>query len=299
MHRAQEQQIRSDTNLNRQAGWPRMSRLVLLCLLTSVWLPVHLAAETIRLGSGQVIEGKITNEDKDTLIIETKKGVLTINKSEIDIIDRGSQKTIARPGYKDQNPLVLAMMSFIPFYSGMFQLEQQQLGIPFAIANGLAALQYYNHHTRYVAPDGFHLDAGGIEDPLVQLSGINIGSALGSLCYNSATMTSNSACSIGAGLYSINTIAYNLFPNQRVVRTWFLGKQEMPLADSDLMLRSSLQIYLVSSLVNALLSWSYASGQEPLKILTDNGNKAKAGMPVFFVAIPAAKGYKFGLTMAF
>lgn len=276
-------------NYRRSHKQIRALGLILALLLLS---PVVLPAEAVRLNSGQIIEGKIVDEDEKVLLLETHRGTISIRKKDILEVERGEQQQILRPKRDTNEPWALAAMSFIPFYSGMFQLEEQSYGIPFAIANGLAALQYYNHSSRYVAPDGFHLDSGPGDD-LVNLVGVRIAAE------NLATVCpGNSACAFGLVSYSINTIAYNLFADKKEVRTWFLGKGSSTLQHSDNMLRTSASVYFISSLLNALLSYSYAVGDGPLDMLLGDA-APNADKPVFFVAIPEAKGYKFGLTIAF
>lgn len=101
-------------------------------------------ADAIRLNSGQVLEGTILEESESVLVIKTATGTYSIQKSDILETEKpGSSTRIARVPKTEVTPLKGALMSFIPFYSGIYLTDRPTFGVPFAMVNGYMGLHLF------------------------------------------------------------------------------------------------------------------------------------------------------------
>ncbi|MBL0265465.1 MAG: hypothetical protein IPQ05_16765 [Leptospiraceae bacterium] len=92
---------------------------IILFLIINLSFYNSLFAESVRLTSGQILEGKILEDSEKVIVIQTNKGTFTVRKTDILEMERpGSKDTIVRPPEdKKIGKLGLAFMSFIPGYS--------------------------------------------------------------------------------------------------------------------------------------------------------------------------------------
>ena len=116
-----------------------MRRFVLLSIF--LFSGAALFADALRLTSGQVLEGKIVDESEAVIVFRTHRGVISVDKKDILDIERtGEPKKIARVPKDIPSAVTAALMSFIPFYSGLYVTTEPGLGLPFAAANGYYGL---------------------------------------------------------------------------------------------------------------------------------------------------------------
>lgn len=113
-------------------------------LFLLVFLNGPLLADALRLTSGQVIEGQILDESEAVVVIRTQRGAISVDRKDILDIERsGGPKKIARVPKERPRPLTAALLSFIPFYSGLYAGSEPALGLPFAAANGIYGLRLF------------------------------------------------------------------------------------------------------------------------------------------------------------
>ena len=107
-----------------------------------------LFAESIRLTSGQVLDGTILEESEKVVVIQTSKGIFTVRKTDILEMERpGSKDTIIKPpAEKKLSKINMTLLSFIPGYSPIYQSkEHPEFGVPFA----MLSLNYFYHFLQF------------------------------------------------------------------------------------------------------------------------------------------------------
>lgn len=102
---------------------------------------VPVAADTIRLSSGQVVRGRVVRESAETIIIMTEAGTVVLNRKEVLELEKGDGNTIVslprtRPGIVE-----CVWQSFVPFYSPLYKSSDPSLGVPLGLASGFLVLR--------------------------------------------------------------------------------------------------------------------------------------------------------------
>ena len=121
-----------------------------LAFITFLFTINTIFSESIRLTSGQILEGKILEESEKVIIFQTSKGTFPIKKTDILEMERPDSKdTIAKPP-EDKKPgkLSIGLLSFIPGYSPLYHSkERAELGVPMA----MLTFNYFYHLLQFQA----------------------------------------------------------------------------------------------------------------------------------------------------
>ena len=117
-----------------------MKRYYTLILLAGILAFSGLQADVFRLNGGQVIEGTVLEESDKIIVIDTANGTFTLRKEDILERERPGGPKIARIDRPDLEPVPTALKSFIPFYSGFYETDDEEFGLLFATLQGVYAI---------------------------------------------------------------------------------------------------------------------------------------------------------------
>lgn len=281
--------------LNRLTNYFLFFFIILVLLLTGNVL----FAESIRLTSGQILEGKILEESDKILVLQTSKGTFTIKKTDILEMERpGSKETITKaPEEKKLSYLNLALFSFIPGYSPIYNSkERPEIGIPFAMVN----LNYFYHFLQFQ----FNSNTVSFRESIEMKNPIagyyNYFVMPGNVAYQRGVNTFNpdGTQNYGSSGYLQGTYIYFQFRDifyaknkDRVVEGRQMTEEEF-LNEK----RRNLENYIMASIVNGLVAYFLLSSEGNLGALYKTEYN---GIRTVFYAIPTPSGATFGAASRF
>jgi len=256
-------------------------KYILLTIFLLHVLAFSLSADAVRLSGGQVMDGKILDESATSIVIKTPQGIFTIDKK--DIIEREDAKTgkvIARPPSKKMDLKTILWKSFIPAYSPLYETPgHPEYGLPFAMLN----LGYFYKFVNYLATrqQVDFWQSHKISDPGHAFTVFIWGHSQ----YNTYLLNSGFT-----GDYSAATNVYYTF-----MKEWYNGHRDYRVG-SEIMTeerylerrKKYLTGYIVSSLVNAAVSW----------YVLKPGKTGGPGLAVYFIPTED-NGGAFGFVSAF
>ncbi|HBS06537.1 MAG TPA: hypothetical protein DEA96_16330 [Leptospiraceae bacterium] len=261
-------------------------RLILVSILISSG---SLAADVIRLNGGQILEGKIIDESDKLLVIETGTGTFTIRKEDILEREIPGGKKIVRLNREGVTPLGTAGRSFIPFYSGFYETEDEEFGLLFATLQGIYALGTLDNMPGLRRDIGWDnpqywkgpLDHGQSANEFLQ--GLNLSAFFnGNVVDNYFT------------LEYLTKYNDSYYPVKTVLTQKVRSKK-----DSDSNFRNNLRGYLITSLIHAGLTYWHVSSYEGGSWLSRESEGPTPGR-VYGYVVPSGKdSVHFGMMMVF
>ncbi|HMV44479.1 MAG TPA: hypothetical protein PK079_21085 [Leptospiraceae bacterium] len=268
-----------------------------LILFTFFFACNVLLAESIRLTSGQILEGKIVEESEKILVLQTNKGTFTIKKTDILEMERpGSKETITKaPEDKKLSKLNIALLSFIPGYSPTYNSkERPEIGIPFAMAN----LFYFYHFLQFQFNSNTlsFQESSEMRNPILAL-------------YNYVALPGYTANQLGIG----NPQNSNFFGSYQYLQgayVYFQIRDIFYLKNKDRVVegrqmteeeylnekRCYLESYAIASIVNGLVAYFLLSSENNIGALYKTEHN---GIRTVFYAVPTPNGASFGAASRF
>lgn len=268
-----------------------------LILFTFFFACNVLLAESIRLTSGQILEGKIVEESEKILVLQTNKGTFTIKKTDILEMERpGSKETITKaPEDKKLSKLNIALLSFIPGYSPTYNSkERPEIGIPFAMAN----LFYFYHFLQFQFNSNTlsFQESSEMRNPILAL-------------YNYVALPGYTANQLGIG----NPQNSNFFGSYQYLQgayVYFQIRDIFYLKNKDRVVegrqmteeeylnekRRYLESYAIASIVNGLVAYFLLSSENNIGALYKTEHN---GIRTVFYAVPTPNGASFGAASRF
>jgi hypothetical protein len=266
-------------------------RFFKLTLFTFLFNVSSILPESIRLTSGQILEGKILEESEKVIVIQTSKGTFPIKKIDILEMERpDSKETIAKPP-EDKKPgkLSIGLMSFIPGYSPLYHSkERAELGVPMAMLtfNYFYHLLQFQFNTKHAS----FLNSIEMKNPLLAYYNfgvlpVNVGNSLGSQSRNLADN--------GLGIYVYFNVRTALYQrnSDRVVEGRLMSEDEY-LKEK----RRYLESFVAASILNGVVSYLLLSSEGSVGALYKTESK---GIKTVFYAFPSFDGGIFGVASRF
>ncbi|MBU45424.1 MAG: hypothetical protein CMN76_19590 [Spirochaetaceae bacterium] len=260
-----------------------------LILFTVLFAATSLFADVIRLNGGQILEGEVVDESEKLLVIETGTGTFTIRKEDILERERPGGPRIVRIDRQPVEPLNTALRSFIPFYSGFYETEDEEFGLFFATLQGIYALGAIDNMPGLRRNIGWDnpqywkgpLDHGQSANEL--LLGLDFGGFF-----------SRSPVDNYLTLESITKYNDSYYPVKTVLTQKVRSKK-----DSDSNFRNNLRGYLITSLIHAGLTYWHTTSFKGASWLSQEGDGLQPGR-VYGYVVPAGKdNVQFGMMMVF
>ncbi len=268
-----------------------MKRLFVLTSILTFLNVNSLSAESIRLTSGQILDGKILEESEKVIIIQTSKGTFTVKKTDILEMERPDSKDsiVKPPEEKKLSKLSLGLMSFIPGYSPIYNSkERPEFGVPFA----MLSLNYFYHFLQFQfnSKHASFLNSIEMKNPLAAIYNfayfpVSTGYKLGA---QSSNLSDN-----GLGIYvyfSARTALYQKH-SDRVVEGRLMSEDEY-LKEK----RRYLESFIAVSILNGAISYFILSSEGNLGAFYKTESK---GIKTVFYAFPSPDGGLFGVASRF
>lgn len=269
--------------------------LFIFLLVSSTVVDNSVYAESLRLTSGQIIEGKIVSESEKVIVVQTSRGTFSIKKSDILEMERpGSKDTIAKPPEEEKLSMTKIIgMSFIPGYSPAYKSKDRpEFGIPFAMAN----LYYFTRFMQYQANSR---GVGFLDSTEMKTIGLPVALLYGPTLMINARESNFLAESQlwGGNAYPINLSIYIH------VRSYFYDKNPDRVVAGQLMTeeeylnkrRSLFQNYVAVSLASAITTYFILNSESSLGVVRTEHN----GIKTIFYAFPTIDGGSFGSVSRF
>jgi hypothetical protein len=268
-----------------------LKRLFILTVFFIFLCVSHLPAESIRLTSGQILDGKILEESEKVIIIQTSKGTFPIKKTDILEMERtGSKDTIAKPPEeKKPSKISIALMSFIPGYSPMYHSkEHRELGVPLA----MLSFNYFYHilQFQFNAKHASFLNSIEMKNPIAAIYNfgvmpVRVGNSLGNPSSNLSDQ--------GFGIYTyfqVRTVLYQKH-SDRVVEGRLMSEDEFIKEK-----RRYLESFVAVSILNGVVSYFLLNNEASIGALYKTESN---GIKTVFYAFPSFDGGIFGIASRF
>ncbi|MBK8395758.1 MAG: hypothetical protein IPL26_11050 [Leptospiraceae bacterium] len=272
--------------------------LRILCLFIIFSVAVFTAdnqlfAESIRLTSGQVLDGRILSESEKVIIIQTSKGTFTIKKTDILEMERpDSKETIAKPPI-EENPSLLKIvgLSLIPGYSPTYiSKERPEFGLPFAMGGLYYFYRFMEFQTNSRAV-GF-MNSVEMKNPIMLILNVSYGP---STIYNLSNFIEPIPdrlpdYGLNLSLYiNFRSYIYNKSPDRIVMGVTMTEDEYLNKR------RSLLQNYLAVSAASAITAYFILNSEKTPGVLKTEHN----GVQTIFYAFPTMDGGLFGTVSRF
>ena len=272
---------------------------IILFLIINLSFYNSLFAESVRLTSGQILEGKILEDSEKVIVIQTNKGTFTVRKVDILEMERpGSKDTIVKPPEEKKiGKLGLAFMSFIPGYSPIYQSkEHPEFGVPLA----MLSLNYFYHLLQFQfnsSRPGF-LNSIEMKNPMalyynVFVAPTIVGEQMGIISKNPTNNPINDFYTYSQALTTYINVRSILYQNNndRIVEGKLMT-EEVYLNER----KKNLASFVAVSVLNGAISYYLLSSEGNLGALYKTETK---GIKTVFYAFPAPDGGIFGVASRF
>lgn len=264
-------------------------KTVIGILIGLIIFSTGLSAEVIRLNGGQILEGEVIDESDKLLVIETGTGTFTIRKEDILERERPGGPKIVRLDRQSLSPMGAAARSFIPFYSGFYETEDEEFGLLFATLQGVYALGTIDNMPGLRRDIGWNnpqywkgpLDHGQSANEFLQ--GLDFGAFF-----------TRSAVDNYVTLEALTKYNDSFYPVKTVLTQKVRSKK-----DSDSNFRNNLRGYLITSLIHAGLTYWHVNSYEGGSWLSQEPEALTPGR-VYGYVVPGGKdSVHFGMMMVF
>lgn len=267
--------------------------LIFFCLTST-----SIMADIIRLNGGQVIEGEVLSESDKILVIRTTSGDLTIRKEDILERQRPGQKAFPRPPESIPDPVVSAAKSFIPFYSGFYETEDEEFGVLPATIAGFYALAMID------TMPGLRFEKGWSDSNFifggnpVEFGGSRP-SATTFVFLNRLAFTQNSLSNEGL----IESYFYSRFLTESddrffPVKGTITGSTRSR-ADMNNNFNNALRGYVISSIIHSALVYWHVSENGGGSIYANNDEGFAKGNIHAYILPTGGSDFQFGMMMSF
>lgn len=285
-----------DINCNEADMTVNRLYIILLLLLLPV---LSLSADVIRLNGGQIIEGRVISESDKILIIETEAGQLRIRTEDILERQRPGQNPIPRPEFNPPTATGAALRSFIPFYSGFYETEDEEFGvIPATLVGGfaLAAIDTMPglRHDKGWSDSQFIFGGSPVEFGGTKPSATTYVFLSGLILRKPILATSQDTLETYFYSRYLTENNDNFFP----VVTSLTGSTRSK-KDTDNNFRNAVRNYTVMSLIHAGLVYWHVSRYQGGSMYSDSGPGFATGGITGYVIPNADNGMNFGMIMSF
>ncbi|MBP7281749.1 MAG: hypothetical protein KBA66_09245 [Leptospiraceae bacterium] len=269
--------------------------LFISLLVTHAVVDNSVYAESLRLTSGQIIEGKIISESEKVIVVQTTRGTFTIKKSDILEMERpGAKDTIAKPPAEEKLSIgKIIGMSFIPAYSPAYKSKDRpEFGIPFAMASLYYFTRFLQFQTNSRAVGYLNsLEGKSFGLPIAFIYGPSIVmSATGSNVLNEFELWGGNVFPVNLSIYiNARSYFYDKSPD-RVVAGKVMTEEEYLNKT-----RSLLQNYVAVSVLNAITTYFILNSESAIGVVRTEHN----GVNTIFYAFPTGEGATFGSVSKF
>ena len=266
-----------------------MKSLARLLLLISFLVAGNVFGDVIRLNGGQVLEGQIVDETDKVLVMETASGTFTIRKEDILERERPGGPKIARLDREPLDPITTASRSFIPFYSGFYETEDEEFGLLFATLQGGFAIGLIDN-----AP--FLRNDKGWDFPQYWKGPLDHGQSANEflLGLDFGGFFTRNPVENYLILESLTKYNDSFYPVKTVLTQKVRSKK-----DSDSNFRNNLRGYLITSLIHAGLTYWHVNSFQGKSWLSHEAEGLQPGRVYGYVVPLGGKDVQFGMMMVF
>lgn len=266
-----------------------MKSHLLVILVSTLVAAGSLQADVIRLNGGQILEGKVVEESDKLLVIETGNGTFTIRKEDILEREREGGPRIVRVGMEKADPMTTAARSFIPFYSGFYETEDEEFGLLFATMQGAFALGTIDNMP-------FLRNDIGWDNPQYWNGPLDHGQSAQEflLGLDFPGFFSRPPAENYVILESLTKYNDSFYPVKTVLTQKVRSKK-----DSDSNFRNNLRGYLITSLIHAGLTYWHVSSFRGGSWMARESEGLQPGRVYGYVVPLGSRDVRFGMMMVF